>query len=136
MCAPLPRPAVADAMRKEMGAEVGVLNSGVLRAEVMYASGTIITVKDVLDILPIEDIVLSIQLKGCDLKEALESGFSRYPAHEGRFPLISGMNVLVSAAGTPGQRLLEVLPLPPSVSVRVYMTGFEGQLALKSWKGQ
>eukprot|EP00906_Rhabdomonas_costata_P004930 RCo007396 len=132
---------VADAMRKEMGADVGVLNSGVLRADMMYPGGSLLTVKDVLDILPIEDIVISIQLKGADIKAALESGFSRYPAHEGRFPLISGLTAVVVEASRPGQRVSEVkvdgVPLEDdrvySVACTEYIfRGGDGYAALKA----
>eukprot|EP00906_Rhabdomonas_costata_P004932 RCo007399 len=99
---------VADAMRKEMSADVALLNSGSLRADVVYPAGSLITVKDVLDIFPVEDVVIKISLQGSDLRAALESGVGRYPAHEGRFPAVSGMRVVFDAVAPSGSRLVEV----------------------------
>jgi 5'-nucleotidase len=98
---------VADIMRKEMMCDCAIVNSGVLRANLVYIPG-VLKIKDILDILPMEDIVVSVLIKGSNLREALECGFSKYPALEGRFPQVSGMQMLMDPSKSPGERLKDL----------------------------
>ena len=54
---------VADIMLKEMSCDCAIVNAGVLRANLVYLPGTL-KIKDILDILPMEDIVVSVLIKG------------------------------------------------------------------------
>eukprot|EP00906_Rhabdomonas_costata_P011405 RCo016233 len=81
---------IADIMREEMKADCAVLNSGLLRANILYLPG-ILKIKDLLDIIPMEDIVVSMKIKGSFLRQGLECTVSKYPALEGRFPQVSGI---------------------------------------------
>ena len=42
------------------------------------------------------------------MREALECGFSKYPALEGRFPQVSGMQMLMDPSKSPGERLKDL----------------------------
>ena len=97
----------ADAMRLALGTDCAVFNSGALRADLLYDPG-VVTIKDVLDILPMEDSVASVRIRGEDLLCAMESAVEFYPAHEGRFPQVSGMTLVFDPSKAGGHRILKV----------------------------
>lgn len=47
-------------------------------------------------------------MKGSDILEALENGFSSYPSQEGRFPQTAGLFIKWDSRKKPGERLVEV----------------------------
>lgn len=47
-------------------------------------------------------------MKGSDILEALENGFSSYPSQEGRFPQTAGLYIKWDSRKKPGERLVEV----------------------------
>jgi len=99
---------IADIMREEMSCDLAIVNSGVMRANLVYLPG-VLKLKDILDILPMEDIVVSLLVSGSCLRDALECGLSKFPALEGRFPQISGMRVLFDPSARPLERVRDVL---------------------------
>jgi hypothetical protein len=94
-------------MLKEMSCDCAIVNAGVLRANLVYLPGTL-KIKDILDILPMEDIVVSVLIKGSLLKEAIECGVSKYPALEGRFPQIAGLQFLMDPTKEPMDRIRDI----------------------------
>jgi len=73
----------------------------------VYGPGYL-TLGDVMEILPFEDSVVVLEIDGATLWEALEAGLSKWPAQEGRFPVISGFRVEWDPRLPPGNRLLGV----------------------------
>eukprot|EP01012_Entosiphon_sulcatum_P009724 TRINITY_DN15552_c0_g1_i1.p1 TRINITY_DN15552_c0_g1~~TRINITY_DN15552_c0_g1_i1.p1 ORF type:complete len:817 (-),score=109.54 TRINITY_DN15552_c0_g1_i1:54-2504(-) len=99
---------ITDIMKRNMDADCAVVNSGVLRAGIVHEAGQALTIKDVLDILPIEDVVVCIEILGRHIREALENGVSKYPAHDGRFPQVSGIKFAFDPTMNSGNRVKEV----------------------------
>lgn len=70
-----------------------VLNcGGTLRGDSRYGPG-VVTLGDVLEILPFEDPVVVIQMSGNAIWECLESGLGKWPAHEGSVRFFSRSRV-------------------------------------------
>jgi 5'-nucleotidase len=67
-----------------------------------------VTLGDILEILPFEDPVVVIEMSGRQIWACLESALGKYPAQEGRFPVIAGMEVTWDSRCPPGQRVKSV----------------------------
>eukprot|EP00795_Rhopilema_esculentum_P001141 gene1141-15487_t len=96
---------IADIMRMAMQTDVAILNGGSLRSDRIHQAGCF-TLKDLVSILPMMDILVVIAVTGENLIEALENGVSQYPRHEGRFPqgcfvLITGLKSRTHGATEP-----------------------------------
>jgi len=57
---------------------------------------------------PFEDPVVVVKVKGHAIRSALENGVSTYPALEGRFPQVAGLQYVFDPRLAPGKRLLNV----------------------------
>ncbi|KAG2020525.1 flagellar associated protein [Coprinopsis cinerea AmutBmut pab1-1] len=103
------RPAYDDtlAMNGCEGADGVFICAGTLRGDSTYGPG-VITLGDILEILPFEDPAIVIEMDGETLWEALEAGLSKWPAQEGRFPVISGFKVTWDSRREPGNRVTGV----------------------------
>ena len=58
--------------------------------------------------MPFEDAIVVKELRGQDIWDALENGFSTYPKQEGRFPQVAGMQVIWDSRRPPGKRVVSV----------------------------
>jgi 2',3'-cyclic-nucleotide 2'-phosphodiesterase (5'-nucleotidase family) len=99
---------IADAMRTKTGAVAAVTNGGGIRGGKRYPSGSSITRRDVLAELPFGNRIVTIDIRGRDLRSALENGFSRLADAAGRFPQVSGMKIEFDPRRPPGKRILSV----------------------------
>eukprot|EP00667_Euglena_gracilis_P001460 EG_transcript_1460 len=133
---------IADIMREEMACDCAIVNSGVMRANLVYLPG-VLKLKDILDILPMEDIVVSMLVPGFCLKEALECGVSKFPALEGRFPQVSGLKLLLDPTAKPMERIKDImvggkLLMPQKLyklaTTSYLSTGGDGYVPLKEGK--
>jgi 2',3'-cyclic-nucleotide 2'-phosphodiesterase (5'-nucleotidase family) len=119
---------VADAMRAATGAAVAIMNGGGIRAGKLYAPGDTVTRRDVLAELPFGNRLVTIEVKGAALRQALENGLSRLPAAAGRFPQISGASVHYDPARPAGERIVSIAvggaPLDPEQTYRVATNDF------------
>ncbi|KAL1746984.1 Metallo-dependent phosphatase-like protein [Schizophyllum fasciatum] len=89
------------------GADLVLLCGGTLRGDSQYGPG-VITLGDILEILPFEDPIIVLELDGQAIWDALEIGFSTWPAQEGRFPIVSGIRVSWDSRREPGNRVLGI----------------------------
>ncbi|KAG6833489.1 hypothetical protein H0H87_006061 [Tephrocybe sp. NHM501043] len=93
---------------KGCGGSDGVfICAGTLRGDSTYGPG-VVTLGNILEILPFEDPIVVIELDGAAIWDALESSLSTWPAQEGRFPVISGFRVSWDSRREPGDRVLGV----------------------------
>ncbi|KAF8078151.1 Metallo-dependent phosphatase-like protein [Lyophyllum atratum] len=93
---------------KGCGGSDGVfICAGTLRGDSTYGPG-IVTLGNILEILPFQDPIVVIELDGAAIWDALESSLSTWPAQEGRFPVISGFRVSWDSRREPGNRVLGV----------------------------
>jgi len=99
---------VADAMRARAASEVAIMNGGGIRGTKIYEPGTSITRRDVLRELPFGNHLVTLNVKGAELREAIENGLSRLPDIAGRFPQVSGMRVEYDPQRPSGSRVLSI----------------------------
>lgn len=100
---------IADAFRKQTGADVALLNGGSIRADTVIEAGDL-TRRDVLSMLPFPNPVVKLEVKGATIRAALEHGVSRSleDKEPGRFPQVSGLRFSFDATRPAGSRVLEV----------------------------
>lgn len=82
---------VADAMLervKGQGVTIAIQNGGGLRASIDEG---LITMGEVLEVLPFQNSLSTFELKGSDVMAALENGVSQVEEIKGRFPQVSGL---------------------------------------------
>jgi 5'-nucleotidase len=101
---------IADSYRSATGADIGFVNGGSIRADLTYNPGTL-TKRDVLSILPFNNPVVKIELKGKLLREVLEHGVARSAEDNepGRFPQVSGISFKFDTTKPAGSRVTEIL---------------------------
>ncbi|TFK55022.1 Metallo-dependent phosphatase [Heliocybe sulcata] len=92
---------------QEGGADAAFICAGMLRGDSVYGPD-IITLGDILEILPFEDPLVVLELDGETIWAALEASLETWPAQEGRFPVISGFRVTWDSRRHAGQRVLSV----------------------------
>src|SRR6056297_3619135 len=96
---------ITDAMIDFTGADVVLTNGGGIRDSIQIGD---ITVGDVITVLPFGNYVVTIDVTGAELMEALQHGYSAYPESLGAFPHISGMNVVLDPSQEAGSKVVEV----------------------------
>ncbi len=102
---------IADAYREAVGAEIGFVNGGSIRADLTYEPG-VLTKRDVLSILPFNNPIVKVELTGKVLKEVLEHGVARSGPGEdhepGRFPQIAGLRFEYDVTKPAGSRVVSL----------------------------
>ena len=100
---------VADAYRRQTGAQVALVNGGSIRSNTTYGPGPI-TKRDVLSILPFENSIVKVEVTGATLRAALEHGVARAreEPEAGRFPQVSGLRFSYDARRPAGSRVTTV----------------------------
>jgi 2',3'-cyclic-nucleotide 2'-phosphodiesterase (5'-nucleotidase family) len=99
---------VADALREGLKADVAIVNGGAIRGNRMYPAGTVLTPREIRTELPFSNKAVLIELRGSDLKAALENGFSTMGNPSGRFPQVSGLRLEVNADAPAGSRITAI----------------------------
>ncbi|MCO6511756.1 MAG: 5'-nucleotidase C-terminal domain-containing protein [Aridibacter famidurans] len=100
---------IADAYREAVGADIGFVNGGSIRADLTYNPGPL-TKRDVLSMLPFNNPIVKVEVTGAVLREIVEHGVARSAedSEPGRFPQISGMRFRFDASRPAGSRVLEI----------------------------
>lgn len=96
---------IVDAMLDITGAEVAMMNGGGIRASIEAGE---ITKGDVITVLPFGNYIVIKEVKGADLKAALENGASAYPDPKGAFPHVGGMSYKIDPERPPGNRVYDI----------------------------
>lgn len=94
---------VCDLMRYHYNADCTIMASGTIRGDQVYPPG-VLRVKDLMNCFPFEDPCVVIALQGKYIVEALENAVGKYPALEGRFPQVSGIQFTFDAKKPEGSR--------------------------------
>ncbi|MBI3998651.1 MAG: 5'-nucleotidase C-terminal domain-containing protein [Armatimonadetes bacterium] len=106
---------IADALREFARTDVAIVNGGNIRSSINEGP---ITLADVFRVLAFDNTVVTLQLTGAQLREALENGVSQVEEGSGRFPQVSGMSYVYERARPRGQRVVDVRvggqPLDPA----------------------
>ena len=100
---------ITDSFRKATRAEVALINGGSIRADALIDRG-ILTMRDLLSILPFKNKVVKLEVTGATLRAAIEHGLSRSAedSEPGRFPQVSGITFTFDASRPPGSRIVDI----------------------------
>ncbi|KAJ2311774.1 hypothetical protein IWW52_005043, partial [Coemansia sp. RSA 2704] len=90
------------------GAQIALLCGGAIRSDKVFAAGAV-RMRDIMELFPFEDPVVVVRLRGAQIWQALENGVSLWPAHEGRFPQVSGIRFAFDPRRPAGQRVTRVV---------------------------
>ncbi len=121
---------IADAMRAATGADVAILNGGSIRGDAVLPSGAQLTRKTALAMLPFANKLVTLELRGADLRAALENGLWMIGKDAGRFAQISGARIVARRDAVPGSRLVSVdIGGKPLDEARVYKVATNDYLA-------
>ncbi|TXT12211.1 uncharacterized protein COLE_02621 [Cutaneotrichosporon oleaginosum] len=93
-----------ESLALKEGADAVIICGGTLRGDSQYGPGTI-TLGNILEIFPFDDPVVCLEIDGKGIWDTLESALSRWPAQEGRFPIVSGLAVDWDHRKPPGKRI-------------------------------
>jgi len=119
---------IADAMRERTRSDLAIMNGGGIRGGKVYEPGTALTRRDVQAELPFGNHLVTLNIKGSELRLAIENGLSRLPGAAGRFPQVSGMRVEFDPQQAAGHRVLAIAvgdaPLDPNRFYRVAVNDF------------
>ncbi|GGA98470.1 hypothetical protein GCM10011491_28410 [Brucella endophytica] len=99
---------VADAMLdrvKSQGIAIAIMNGGGLRASIDAGD---ISMGEVLTVLPFQNTLATFQLKGADVKAALENGVSQVTEGGGRFPQVAGLKFSFDKSKPVGERVADI----------------------------
>ncbi|KAI0206247.1 flagellar associated protein [Astrocystis sublimbata] len=96
---------VTDILRQYYDADCCIMAAGTVRGDCIYPPGPL-TLKDIRTCFPFEDPWVVLLTKGQAIWDALEVGVSLYPAAEGRFPQVSGMDFSFDPSRVAGSRVL------------------------------
>ena len=97
---------VTDALRAYTGADVAIMNGGGIRTGI--AEG-IVTVGDVVAMMPYDNAVAVLQITGGELLALLEACCGSAPRESGDFPQVSGISFRLCNDMTPRVRDLQIL---------------------------
>ncbi len=82
---------IATSILKKTGADFALQNGGGIRETIKKGD---ITKKDIIEVLPFNNIVMKVEITGKKLIEAIEHGISDYPEPKGAFPNVAGMKIV------------------------------------------
>ena len=100
---------IADAMldrTKGQGASVAIQNGGGIRASI---DAGVVTMGDVLTVLPFQNTLATFQLTGKDLKASIEAGLSEIEEGKGKFPQVAGLKYSFDKTVAPNEGRLKSL---------------------------
>ena len=98
---------VADALRERVGSDVAVINGGAIRTNRTVPPGPL-TRRDVLSLLPFADTVVKLEMRGAELRAALEHGLAQTDRVGGGFLQLSGARIVWDPKLPPGRRIVDV----------------------------
>lgn len=99
---------IADTMREFADTDIALVNGGSIRGDRTYKAGTVITRRTIATELPFRSTLRVIEIKGTDLLETLEYGFSGLELLQGTFLHLSGMKVEYNSEKPIGNRVVSV----------------------------
>jgi len=124
---------VADAMLDrvaDQGAQIALANSGGLRASIDAGD---VTMGEVLTVLPFQNTLVTFQISGQGVIDALENGVSQVEEVKGRFPQVAGLKFIWDPSVNPNEgRVVEVMvasgagfiPIDPLVKYMVVTNNY------------
>lgn len=99
---------VCDVVLSATGADVVILNSGTFRSDQLHPAGPF-TMRDLVNIIPMHDPLIVLEVSGQVILDALENAVSAHPKLEGRFPQVSGISFVFDGTKPPYSRVVAEL---------------------------
>ena len=96
---------VADAMRARLRTDVALMNGGGIRSDRIVPPGPL-TRRDVVSLVPFNNVVVVLEMTGRRLREALEFGLADRERQGGQFLQVSGMTLTYDPQRPRGERLV------------------------------
>jgi len=96
---------ITDAMLDAVDVDCAITNGGGIRSSI--AAGEI-TKGDVITVLPFGNFLVVKELSGSVILNAIEHAIAAYPAKEGKFPQVAGLNFIFDPSRPAGERVLEI----------------------------
>ncbi|PWW29423.1 2',3'-cyclic-nucleotide 2'-phosphodiesterase (5'-nucleotidase family) [Cytobacillus oceanisediminis] len=93
---------LTDAMLEASNADAAITNGGGIRASIEAGD---ITKKNVIDVLPFGNFLVTKKFTGAEIKAALEHGTGDFPNVKGAFPHVSGMTFEIDLNAEKGKRV-------------------------------
>tara|TARA_B100000959_G_scaffold66683_1_gene70744 strand:- start:441 stop:2075 length:1635 start_codon:yes stop_codon:yes gene_type:complete len=81
---------IADLMRKISKSDLALINGGTFRADKIFSTG-LINATDIYNLIPYNDKIVSIEIDGKIILDALENGVANWGRLKGGFPQVSGI---------------------------------------------
>ena len=94
-----------DAMLDLTGAQIAITNGGGIRASIKAGN---ITMNDMITVFPYGNTIMVKEIKGSDVKAALEHGVNEYPNEKGGFPHTAGITFTLNAYKEVGNRISDI----------------------------
>lgn len=102
---------IAESYRSAVGADIGFVNGGSIRADLTYEPG-VLTKRAVLSILPFNNPVVKVEISSKTLRQILEHGVARSAVGEdtepGRFPQVAGLRFEYDTTRAVGSRVVTI----------------------------
>jgi len=98
---------VTDLLRERLRADAAVLNGGAIRSDRTVPVGPL-TKRDVYGLLPFPDTVQKLEMRGRDLRAALEYSLAQTDREGGGFLQISGIRLIWDPAQPAGRRIVNL----------------------------
>lgn len=98
---------ITDAMIdrvKDQGVTIAIQNGGGIRASIDEG---VITMGEVLEVLPFQNTLATFQLSGADLKASIEAGLSEIEDGAGKFPQVGGLKYTFDKSVPPNEGRLQ-----------------------------
>jgi 2',3'-cyclic-nucleotide 2'-phosphodiesterase (5'-nucleotidase family) len=96
---------VTDWMRISSGADIAIFGGGSIRVSVPAGD---VTVGNIYAVLPFDNFLEVLEIKGSTLKAALENSVSAYPAQLGGFLQVSGFSFSFDPSKSKGSRVVSI----------------------------
>jgi 2',3'-cyclic-nucleotide 2'-phosphodiesterase (5'-nucleotidase family) len=96
---------VTDWMRISTGADIAIFGGGSIRVSVPAGD---VTVGNIYAVLPYDNFLEILEIKGSTLKSALENSVSAYPAQLGGFAQVSGFSFTFDPSKPKGSRVVSI----------------------------
>jgi 2',3'-cyclic-nucleotide 2'-phosphodiesterase (5'-nucleotidase family) len=96
---------VTDVLRERLGTDVALVNGGAIRTNRTVPAGPL-TRRDVHALLPFTDVVMKLEMRGRDVRAALEHGLAQTDREGGGFLQISGIRLIWNPQRSAGQRVV------------------------------
>ena len=97
---------LADRMRTTFETDIALINAGQIRRSLEPGP---VALGDVLAVLPFDSALVTLQVTGSIIREALEHSVSQWPQHSGRFFQLSGLQVTYNGKAPVGSRVRSVM---------------------------